>query len=308
MIKGQSQILGAVLITAIVLLVSGSAFIWGKPLIDKSTDKSKIDGLVLKMAEIDSSIKQAASTGSSKNIRLRLGESDEISLTKEGELKLTTYTKVPVISTRELAPLNSYELSTKKDLIGVETSNTVNPVTYDQLASYTFNSSFSVKNASVILDGNYYNVLSYVTSSKGDYDFICITNVTSSKPKNNECAFEFQVINIGEVSYTIQSVDPFGEFVYFTGRNVENVGVITRDVPGVIAGKSRVIGSNEGLLTTLSLDYRGLQDDSGIVHRIILQCSGTCLSTKPDSIVKLYRADVARTGDSIDTYINIEFD
>src|SRR3972149_2155869 len=133
MMRAQTQILGAVLITAILLLVSGSAFIWGKPLIDKSTDKSKIDGLVLKMAEIDSAIKQAASTGSSKNLKIRISESDEVSVTNDGEIRMITYTQVPVISTKDFAPLNSYELSVKKELIGVETNKSFDPATYPGL-------------------------------------------------------------------------------------------------------------------------------------------------------------------------------
>lgn len=301
--KAQSQILGAVLITAIVLLVSGSAFIWGKPLIDKSTDKSKIDSILLKLDEIDSAIKQAASTGSSKSIKATLNEQDELSVTRDGEIKFTTYALIPVISTKDFAPLNSYELSFKKELFGVETNVSLNPTTYAGLNIGA--SGFNIKNNSVMLENAYYNVLLYVTSAEGgSYDYACFDD--DFNVKTDECAREFQSVKIGGIDYTIQRIDDEGGFVYFTGKDVENVGVITRDVPGVISGKSRVIGTNEGLLTTLILGYRGLMDNKGVVHRIILECKSSCLSTRKDTAVKIVRTDVIRTGDSIDTYINVE--
>jgi hypothetical protein len=305
--KAQSQILGSVLIMAIVLLVSGTAFIWGKPLIDKSTDKSKIDNLLLKMDEIDASIKQAASTGSSKKIRVSLKDYDEISITKNGEIKFQTYIKVPVISTKDYAPLNSYELAIEKELLGAETNLTVNLGLYPELKLDEFgcNLSFDVKNTSMILESKYYNVLLCVTSDTGDYDVTCIVNDTD-KPKNHECAKEYETISLDGINYVIQRIDRGGTYVYFTGSEVENIGIIARDVPGVISGKSRVLGTTEGLLTTLLLKYRGLIDNKGVIHRIILDCNTNCLASGSDTEVKIVRTDVVRTGNSIDTYINVE--
>ena len=145
----------------------------------------------------------------------------------------------------------------------------------------------------------------YITSDCDKYCLVCIVNDTDA-PTNDECAKEFRAISIDGVDYVIQKIDVNGEYVYFTGKEVENIGVITRDVPGVISGKSRVLGTNEGLLTTLQLKYRGLMDNSGVVHRIVVNCKNNCLSTKPETLVKIVRSDVVRTGSSIDTYINVE--
>ncbi|MBR9679183.1 MAG: hypothetical protein GON13_02865 [Nanoarchaeota archaeon] len=298
--KAQSQILGAVLITAIVMLVSGSAFVWGKPLIDKSTDKSKVDGLLLKMSEIDSAIKQAASTGSSKTVKVRLQEHDELSVSNDGGLKFKSYILVPVISTKDYAPLNSYELAVENELIGVETIETVS----ESLGICSLPHDGVVKNASLLLEGENFHVVVYNTSNSYDYDHVCIINHTN-QPTNDECANEFQTIPVNGVDYVIQRIDKKGEFVYFTGDEVENVGIMTRDVPGVISGKSRVLSSTEGLLTTLVLNYRGLIDNNGVIHRIIIQCENNCLSTKSETLVKIIRSDIIRTGSSIDTYINI---
>lgn len=299
--KGQSQLLGSVLITSIILALAGSAFLWGRPLIQKSTDKATVDNLLLQLKSLDSAIQEVAATGSSKTVSLTLKDGDQISLSDQVVVE-TTIT-VPVVTSSEFAPLNSYDLPEREKLIKIVTNKTVNVAgTGLDLGE----EGFAVKNSNdELIESGFFDVYVYKTVDCSDYCFVCIVNHTNT-PTNSECAKEGGSLVVDGVDYNVAQVSSDGDNVFILGGVEENKGVLGVDVSGIISAKSKLLGSSKGLLTTLRLSYRGLVDSGGVTHRIKLVCNSGCFASSKNVKVRVARSNVIRTSNSIDTYINIE--
>ncbi len=302
--KGQAEILGTVLVSAIVLFVVGSAFVWGRPLIDKSSDKSRLDTILLKLDEIDSAVKSVASTGSSKVIKINLHESDQMEITDKGEITLQTYMQVPLITSRDWSPLNAYELPEENQLFFLNPTDVLDQNQYPGLIASLTTLGTEIFNTSLGVDN--WNVLVYRRQSD-TYNYLCVVNGTSFVNEQDECGTQNEVIYTTGNNYTVIRINNTGSPVFISGSLVENVGLLARDAPGIILGRSRILGKREGLLTELKVQYRGLVDDKNIVHRINISCSGNCVVSSGVRDLRIVRSDIKRNPSAIDTYINIEF-
>lgn len=301
--KAQSEIVGTVLISTLILVVVGSTFVWGRPLIDKSSDKSKLDTILLKFEELDSAIRYVASTGSSKIVSINLHEEDQLEINEDGEIELQTVMKVPIITSKDFTPLNAYELPEDTALYYTEMNNTLDADSYQDLVVSLMSQNSEILNASLGI-GNW-NVLSYRRQSD-DYNYVCVAEGTDFSDELSQCGVRGEDIFTSAGNYTVIRINDTGSPVYLSGGLVENLGLLGKDVPGIILGKSDLLGGNTGLITTIKMAYRGLLDDKRTVHRVNVACEINCIASSGVKDIRIVRTDVERNPDSIDTYINVE--
>ncbi len=304
--RGQQTILSTILISGIVIAIVTTAFAWGKPLIDKSTDKTKIDNYILKFEEIDSAVKSVASTGSSKTINVELHTDDELQITTNGTLKLATKLKIPIIGSKDFAPLNSYDLFQERELILVNTTETVGDECSQWTGGLAWTYTDDIHKGIAEFGGVNQTVLVYKRSDCPAYCYSCIVD-NCTKPTASNCAKIDETTQVNNVGYTLKSLVSSGNTILYIGEMIENIGLISRDVAGIISGKSDMLGVKEGLITTIRLDYRGLMDDKGIIHRVIISCAGECIRSNGKQQLKIQRSEIKRNPGSIDTYVTIQF-
>ncbi|PIO00035.1 hypothetical protein COT72_02605 [archaeon CG10_big_fil_rev_8_21_14_0_10_43_11] len=304
--RAQAEILGTVLISAILLVVVGGAFVWGKPLIDKSGDKSKFDTILLKFDEIDAAIKNVGSTGSSRVVKLNLRGGEQFEITNNGELRMQIPMKVPLITSRDYTPLNSFELPEERQLYFLNLNETLDRNAYPNLIAGGSVPGSTIYNTS-LGEGNW-NALVYRTISE-NYDYLCIALGSSfdNPSQTAQCGKPGESIETDGGDYSVIRINNSGDIAYLAGDLIENTGLITRDVPGIIMAKSTVLGETQGLITDIKMQYRGLSDDQGIIHRITISCVTNCIAGEGARDVRILRTDVQRNPNSIDTYINVEF-
>lgn len=66
--KGQSQIVGVVLLTLVMITMIGITYMWGMPLIEKQKDVVRVSNVEKLMKELDSKIQNVAKNGGTQRI------------------------------------------------------------------------------------------------------------------------------------------------------------------------------------------------------------------------------------------------
>ncbi len=68
--KGQSQIVGVVLLTLVMIVMIGITYMWGMPLVEKQKDTVKISNMEKFVKELDDKIKDVAKNGGTQKIEI----------------------------------------------------------------------------------------------------------------------------------------------------------------------------------------------------------------------------------------------
>lgn len=291
MSKAQSSVLGTVLITGIVISIVGSVLVWGKPLIDKSTDNTHIDNIINKMMEIDSAIRYVGETGSTRNIKLSL--SDESFRIVNGEIVWETSTQVPIVATTSWAPINTYDLPTKNQILTIDTK-------YACIKCTKLSEDDNPKYGNITIDNEIYYVS---THNEGvNYKKACISKNFNLTSEN--CAFKNQKIYVKDYGYEIGYVAASGNEVVIIGKEVENIGILGKDKAGIIIGKSTSTKYAQNVF--IKLVYRGLQDDYGKVIRYNLNCDDHCIATQGTYTLTITRESISETPSGTIINVNLE--
>jgi len=295
--KAQATIVGSVLISGIVMALVGVTIFWGKPLIDKTTDKTHITNVINKMQEIDSIIKYVADTNSSQSVSIDLKTDDDFSIANN-ELVYKTVTQVPVIASVEWVPLNVYEMPFQKqvfDVIGEQGSTVrTDAQGIDTAVPYWGTIKVSEKNVNVII----YKKLNLEAYT------VCLTNSLADTGVEMICADEGRTLRFENKDFEIKSARQ--DEAIFLGPESENIGILGKDSPGIIIGKTSP-GQNENMVT-IKLVYRGLMDNLEVKHEYIIQCSAGCAAKKGSHKLRISFDKVERRADVTRIYINTEFE
>ncbi len=293
--RAQTGIMGVVVLTGIVLAIISVAYLWGKPLIQKSIDKAKVNIVEQKLYEIDDAIKYTASTGSNSVVDLNIAGGTFSVDEYNNRIVYTITSSVPVASTSSEVPINFYELAETKESITYNTSSTVS--TDPALSGYNS----ITHHTNTTIDGTFYNVSIYQNNSSNEWELLCIWR--DSITQSDDCGEEGDTITIGDNDYEIVTIDSNGESAFVLGPYVENTGVYGSEPSGIISARALGLGDRQKIL--FYLRYREMVDKNGKKHKIILQCNTNCLSTTDTSKLLITRDNIIVGEDTIYTYINL---
>lgn len=70
--KGQTQIMSAVLLTGIMIGLIGIAYVWGGPMIQKQKDVVKLDNMETFMQNLNKEVKSVAKNGGTSKLNVKL--------------------------------------------------------------------------------------------------------------------------------------------------------------------------------------------------------------------------------------------
>jgi len=295
--KSQVMILGAVLISGIVMAVVSATVMWGKPLIDKTTDKVHVTEIINKIAEIDRIVRHVAKTESSGSVDLTLENDERITIVGR-ELVYKTVTRVPVIASAEWVPLNV--LPFQKEIFSVNTSNICG-----NCPGYNSHSG-TIYYGSQELEGTTYYLRVYDGNEDGEYETVCFVTSLTAEPKSGACIKENQKYKPSLVRYDIRFIDTGGTEVIFLGNETENIGILGKDEAGIVIGKTMPGKTANEVM--IKLVYRGLLDRQGITHEYILDCDKNCVASKGRHKLRITFNRIEQTTEVTKIYINLEFE
>lgn len=304
--RAQQTVLGAILVTGIVIALVFLAFVWGRPLIQKNLDMTKILGLIDTVEEIDTTIRFVAETGTSKTVDVNLDKTalrvmqDEL-LLERNNIQFEVGTFMPIVSYVMWVPLNTNDLPyINEKFAGNLQESSV------QVACVT--GSTGVKSTSLNLYGRRYEVHVFQTP---DYNcaaskYVCLQGPTESAPSlscETSCACEGDYIFKDEHYFKIEYVGD--TYIEIGGDIQENIGVISVDKPGIIIGKG--VKSGDQNLNMIKLVYRGLEDQlTKDVYRINLQCSGNCIVSSGDYTLQFTLISKERKPQLIESNVGVQ--
>lgn len=303
--KGQSGIVSIVLMSGIAIIIVASILIWGKPLIDKSSDKISMQNIINTLEKVDGKIVYVASNTGSQQVRIDItGLSDILVDEGDNSIIFKTETRAPLVGSRDWVPLNTYELPTENEVITLTTATTACtcgscPAVYQSLCG-----SGAVHTGAKTINGTA-STATLISTNGLEYNKVCL-NSTAGIPSLN-CNLQNNDILFNNVPYKIVYIDPAGSEAVIQGGEIENVGVQGRDIPGIVSGK---LASVEGMYEVrLRLKYRGLEDENGITHKIRLVCGKNCAySSGKTTFMKISYNSTDTTTTSSETYIKVEFE
>lgn len=268
--KAQQTILGAVLVTGIVILLIFVAFVWGRPLIQKNLDMSRILGLIKTMEEVDSSIRYVAESGATKSVEISLENSvlkilpDEI--LEGNDIQVDAQTLMPIVSYVTWVPLNTDDTPYSKEKFRAPLSST--DQTIPCVTGVT-----STKRATLSMYGYSYEIFVFETPDYGCDKFVCIKKPNEDPALvscEESCKCEGGIVQKDGIQYKINYVG--GESVEIAGALEENIGTLGIDKQGIILGMATRAGDQNR--NSIRLVYRGVEDElSKTVHRIDIECA-----------------------------------
>lgn len=294
--KGQTIIITAVLLTAITLSVVTLTYIWGQPLIQKSTEQTNIDRIISKLDELNSAIEYVSDTGSPRTVRFQLGDETLQIRESENAVSYRLTTLIPIFSSIEWNPINSYENSIKKEIIGANTSKTSSFWT-------PFGASGDTHYSNITLEDQEYNITVYKVNNTV-YNYACLWQTTIN-PQN--CGFAGESLRAEGINYLVSWINESGEEVVLQGKETENIGLLGTDPAGIIAGRTIAIGENERIVR-IRLSYRGLIDNSGVIQRIKLNCDRSCLTGQGMHTLRIERSNINITSNETNINLNLWFE
>ncbi len=299
--KAQSAIISTVLLSGIILSIVAATYIWGQPLVQKTTDKIKIDALTEMLETIKNGIDNAQQSGSPSQLQLDISDAVVAIKPSINAVSIETTTIIPIITSYTYVPISYTELPSESELIDVNTTETNTTTTYTP-TNYVVGTDIHFGN--VTLNTTVYNVTTYNISPSGTYDVACIYE--GQEAEASECITEGQTLTMGVNDYTLSWLDSEGTEVILTGPEVETLGVLGTDPAGIIIGKSTPVSRTQHI--ELRLVYRGLIDAEGRETKTILQCTSGCRTGEGRKILRVSRDRIERTENITYFYINLKFE
>ncbi len=230
--KGQ-EIVAAIAILLIAISTIAVAYVWSKPIIDKSSDKVRVDRCISYSKLIENSIENVINTGDSSNVRIQLPNSNIYFY--KNKILITCNAKVQILP-NFFVPLSYNELPIERENIRGNTTDVCGT---------------NCKNGTIDIDGEIYEF--NLTNTSTEYDRMCI----------NSCGSVGDYIIAGNDSYQIAYIDPEGNYSYILGKYVEREGIFGLDPYGV------VIGRQEGNVQ-IEIVFWNMIDKYGVIHRVHL--------------------------------------
>lgn len=300
LMRGQSAIISTVLLSGIILAIVTATFVWGQPLVQKTTDKVKIDTMVDDLTLIKDKIEHTQQTGSPSVVNLNIQDATYYVLPDENAVMIKTTTLIPVITSYTYIPISYTELAYETELTDVDTSQTITGVStppgYD---------GGDIHFGNVTLEGTLYNVTVYVTDNTV-YDHVCIYQGADVNDLNTECDEELGSIDKTGTEFTISWISSDGTEVIISGGEKENTGILGTDPPGIIAGKSQPVSNQQHV--TLRLAYRALKDANNRNYKTFIECSTGCRASSGVQRLRIERSRVERTTNSTYYYVKVYFE
>ncbi len=299
--KAQSTVVSTVLLSGIILAIVTATFVWGQPLVQKTTDKIKVDSLTNDLSTIKDKIDHTQQTGSPSVVTLNIKDATFRISQDDNSIIVKTTTLIPVIASYNFVPLDYTELAYETKLTDVNTSflNTTVvsvPDGYDGGDIHFGNATLGSKD---------YNITVYNKSSTV-YNYACIYEGSDISDMDSQCAEELGTINVEGTNYVVSWIKSDGKEVIISGGEEENVGVLGVDPAGIISGKSLPVSGNQHI--TLKLSYRKLRDSSGHFYKTFLQCSSGCRTGAGIKKLIIERDRVERTENETNYYIKLHFE
>lgn len=297
--KAQSAIISTILLSSIILSIVTATFIWGQPLVQKTTDKIKIDSFTEMLETIKNAIDNAQQTGSPSQLRLDISDATIIIEPDNNAVAIKTKTVIPIITSFIFVPISYTELPFENELIDVDASEeNLTPVFMPQ--GYSIGTTIHYGNTT--LASEVYNITSFYTGS--DYDTICIYQ--EQYAIQDDCIEEGESLTKNSINYILSWINSGGTEVILTGPEIENHGVLGTDPGGIIIGKSTPVSRIQHI--ELRLAYRGLIDASGRMTKTIIQCSRGCRTGDGSKTLRVTRDKIDRTENTTYFYIKLKFE
>jgi len=299
--RGQSAIISTVLISGIILSIVTATYIWGQPLVQKTTDKVKIDSITSDLELIKENIDHTQKTGSPTSVTLNIQDATYSISESDNAIYVKTTTLIPVVTSYTYVPISYTELAYETELTDINTSDTITglinlPEDYDGGVIHFGN---------VTLESQYYNITVYNTSNTV-YDHVCIYQGVDVSDTETDCSEELGTINKNGVEFTVSWIDDDGTEVILSGGEKENFGVLGSDPGGIISGKSQPVSQQQQV--SIRLSYRGLKDATGRTYKTYVTCETGCRATDGIHKMRIERSRVERTTDTTNYYVNVYFE
>ena len=228
----SQEIVAMTLVLLISLVAVSIAYVWAKPMIDKSSDKVKVDRCISYARLIQNSIDDVVKTGSSENLRIEIPDSVIYFSSNQIIIKCSSHVQV----------LPDFFVPLSYDHSPIEREN-IKGITNDTCG-------VNCKNGTIKLN-KYFEFKIFNTSTK--YDEVCI----------DTCGYQGDYITAGNYSYQIAYIDPNGDYTYLLGDYKERNGIFGVDPLSVVVG--RQTGNVE-----LRIIFWNEIDNLGRVHKIHL--------------------------------------
>lgn len=254
--RGQSEIVGAVLVVGIIIGAIAAAYTWGVPLLTKSSDVNRIDfskNLLTKAAE---KILLVVREGGQTTLNVQIDQGDFVlKLDKTGDyvLKYELGTRIQFYPILE-APLNDWVSPYALDQRWINTT----PESW----TYSYCTPADSRRGYVTLDGEDYTVHVCKIDNAQAYDVLFLESASVSNP--------LQEGDYATTNFVVKKIDVAGTYVGFEGDWINVEGVSGSSEPVVVMGQSESSGST--FLTSLFLKTRDIIDPSrDEVLRIVLE-------------------------------------
>ncbi len=285
--KGQSTVVSSVLISGIIISIISLTYIWGRPLIQKTTDKSNIDTAKSDLLTIKDYIIEAASSGNTKRYDINLDNNEILKVTDK--ISFETITTIPIVSSVDWSPLNSYELPFKRQNNNITTdgTSTISP------SCVSFEGTVNNQTATLDLeDGSSktFYIFLFNRSITHKYDYACISEDIDEISCNNDCGFEGDTITKYGTKFTFLYIDDNGSYVNILGKEVENEGVLGEDEYGILIARSISLGDTQKVF--MEVRFRPLIDPvTQDKIRINLTCTESCMATAGKHTLEISKTD-----------------
>jgi len=310
--KGQQEILTTILLVGIILIIVFAAYLWGRPLIQKSFDRSKINTLIEQAKSIDQTILSAAESGTVKTVDISLKDTtlsiknDDV-VGGQGIVEIRAMTAVPVISAVEWVPLEGYKLPFKRETFSNDTIDVPN-LDLGEGCPDTYNT----QNATLTMYGHTYTVwvfnitnTSYCTQDVDPgYIYVCL-NESSPIQCQSDCACLYDKINKDNKEYVVEySTDGL---VYIGGDYVWDKGILGIDDQSIIVAKAII--TQEASDNFIRIYHTHLRDDiTGKDYYINITCKDRCSVSDGKYRIKVIPLGREETSDSVINHIKIEIE
>ncbi len=297
--KSQSTIISTLLISGIILSIITATYVWGQPLIQKTTDKIKVDKYIEDLNLIKDKIDYTQKTGSPSEVLLNIRDASVQIKPNENSIIIKTSTRIPIISSFSYIPISYYELAYETNLIDVNTSE----------EGYTTNNppgtTGIIHKGNITLENVLYNLTVYNTTNSDKYDYVCIYQGSDVNNVDDDCTPELGEINKNGVIYTVSWISDDGTEVIISGGIKENIGLLGIDPAGIISGKSQPTGNGYSII--LKLSYRGLKDKNNHIYKTIIQCDSGCSAGTGVQKLRIEKAKTERLENQTLYYISVFF-
>jgi hypothetical protein len=293
--KAQSEILGTIVLTGILLVIVAVTFLWGTPIIQKNIDKGSMNLIIQKIGEINSAITYTASTGSNSVVELDLRTSSLLVDTENNRLIIEATSSVPIIASIDEMPINYYELATTRENVAHDTTNLIS--TDPSITGYNLDT----HHANTTISSTFYNVSVYENTTSSNWELVCIW--TSTLTENSDCAYIGETIVKEGNEYELVSILSSGTAAYFNGATIENAGVLGSEPSGIISAKSLRVGDKEKI--TFYLTYRKMIAPTADEYKLLIDCTMGCSASGSTKTLVISRTNTVREANATTTYINI---